>query len=141
MKKDLLRIIDANLNRSREALRVCEEITRFILADRNLTAGFKFLRHKISRTISELPQMPKSLVDSRDSRRDVGKGILTAGERKNYKDVFFANVQRAKESLRVLEEFCKIFNHSLSNKFARLRFKTYELEKKTSAKLLKKPLV
>ena len=51
IKRDLLRIVDANLNRSREGLRVCEEVVRFALEDARLTSEFKTLRHKISRSI------------------------------------------------------------------------------------------
>lgn len=135
MKKDLFRIIDANLNRSREGLRVCEEVVRFVLEDAGLTAEFKTLRHKISRNIKKFPGVPKTLLESRDSRADVGRKILSKSSRKNCKDLFFANIQRVKESLRVLEEFSSIFNRSLSNDFAGLRFKVYELEKKTIARL------
>jgi len=135
VKKDLFRIIDANLNRSREGLRVCEEIVRFVIEDAKLTNEFKNLRHRISRTIKEFPGSPKLLLESRDSRGDVGRLILNKSARRNYKSVFLANIQRAKESLRVLEEFSQMFKRSLSNNFARLRFKAYELEKKTIARL------
>lgn len=136
MKKNLLRLIDANLNRSREGLRVCEEIARFVLEDKTLTAGFKDLRHKVSSSIQEIPFSPKELLRYRNSQSDVGRDILNKSVRKNYKDVFFANIQRVKESLRVLEEFSNIFNQShLSNYFANLRFKIYALEKKTTARL------
>ena len=135
MKKDLLRIIDANLNRSREGLRVCEEVARFVLEDTRLTAEFRRLRQSISRLIKKFPGASVTLLECRDSHADVGRYILNKTLRKNYKDVFLANIQRVKESLRVLEEFSKIFNQSLSNSFARLRFRVYELEKKTIAGL------
>ena len=54
---------------------------------------------------------------------------------KNIKDVFFANACRAKESLRVLEEVSKLYGNGSSEKFKKLRFRTYELEKKSSIKL------
>lgn len=135
MKKDLLRIIDANANRSREGLRVCEEVARFVLDDGRLTGQFKNLRHTISRNIKKFPGVPKTLLESRDSRADVGRRVLSPSSRKNYKDVFFANIQRVKESLRVLEEFSNIFSQSLSNDFAGMRFKVYELEKEVIARL------
>lgn len=135
MEKDLLRIIDANLNRSREGLRVCEEIARFVLEDARLTGEFKKIRHKISRNIKEFPAMSKTLLECRNSQADVGRNIFSKSGRKSYKDVFFANIQRVKESLRVLEEFSSIFNQPLSNNFAQLRFQVYELEKKTIARL------
>ena len=135
MKKDLLRIIDANLNRSREGLRVCEEVVRFILEDKKLTEELKRLRHKISRSVNKFPAIPKGLLDSRQTITDVGRKISNRSGHKHYKDIFSANIQRVKESLRVLEEFAKIFNRALSNNFARLRFKAYELEKKIIARL------
>lgn len=135
MNRDLLRIIDANLNRSREGLRVCEEIARFILRDARLTSEFKNLRHKISRSLKKFPHAPYTLLKSRNSQGDVGKSFLPEPSRKNYRDLFCANIQRTKESLRVLEEFSSLFNQSVSKTFARLRFKVYHLEKKTVERL------
>jgi len=134
VKKELLRIIDANLNRSREGLRVCEEITRFVLEDKKLTEGLKKVRHRVSRSIGKFPTISKNLLQSRESTSDVGRQIPNKSKRKSYKDLFFANIQRVKESLRVLEEFSKITDRTLSNNFARLRFKVYELEKKAIAR-------
>ena len=45
-------------------------------------------------------------------------------------DIFSANIQRAKESLRALEEFFKLIDKKDSAKFTGLRFKVYEIEKK-----------
>lgn len=135
MNRDLLRIIDANLNRSREGLRVCEEITRFILEDARLASELKNIRHRISRSIKKFPHAPCALLKSRDSQTDVGKKFLPKSKRRNYRDLFCANIQRAKESLRVLEEFSSLFNQSLSKTFARLRFKVYHLEKETVERL------
>ena len=135
MKSDLLRIIDANLNRSREGLRVCEEISRFVLQDPDSTKKFRNLRHKISRSSRRFPGKMPGLLECRDTQADAGKGALNKTKRNNYKDVFAANIQRVKESLRVLEEFSKIFDSLLGNYFMRLRFRVYELEKKIIARL------
>jgi len=135
MKRELFRIIDANLNRSREGLRVCEEVSRFIIEDAGLTGEFKKIRHRISSSTGRFPKALQSLLQSRQSVSDVGRDILSKSGRKNYKDIFFANIQRVKESLRVLEEFSSIFNQTLSRYYARLRFQVYELEKKTIARL------
>lgn len=134
MKKDLLRIIDANLNRSREGLRVCEEISRFILEDVKLTKEFKTIRHRISRNIKKISAISRQLLQSRESATDIGREIPNKSRRRNCKDVFAANIQRAEEALRVLEEFSKMLNYTLSKNFARLRFKVYELEKKAIAR-------
>ncbi len=49
-----MRIIDANLNRAREALRVMEEYARFGLDDAGLTAAIKTARHALAEAIVDL---------------------------------------------------------------------------------------
>lgn len=134
MKKELLRIIDANANRSREGLRVCEEVSRFILEDEALTKEFKNIRHAISLNIKKFPGEIKVLLTSRETQTDIGTKIANPSKRETFKDLFLANIQRAKEALRVLEEFSSVFSQPLSKRFARLRFKTYALEKKVIAR-------
>ncbi len=131
MKDKLYRIIDANLNRSREGLRVCEEIARFVLDDASLTREFKGLRHCISDCIKLYPAKLRGIISARDPENDVGRG-RQAIERKRsgWKDVSIANMERVKESLRVLEEFSKLIDGKIADKFKRLRFKAYDTEKK-----------
>ncbi len=128
------RIIDANINRAKEGLRVCEEVTRFILNNRNLTAEFKEIRHRIDRVLKRLPL--KKLLRDRESLKDVGKQLY-AGEikREGCQDIFFANIQRVKESLRVLEEFTKLINKTIAVEFKKLRYDIYEIEKRAAAKI------
>ena len=132
--KSIYRIIDANINRAREGLRVCEEIARFVLEDKTLTGKFKNLRHRVSKNINKLPGVSDALLQCRESKKDIGQRIANRSKRQDYQDVFYANIQRAEESLRVLEEFSKIFNRPLSESFARFRFEAYNLEKKTIAR-------
>ena len=49
-----LRIIDANLNRAREALRVMEEYARFGLEDPSLSAAIKETRHELAQCAKDL---------------------------------------------------------------------------------------
>ena len=136
MKKDLLRIIDVNLNRSREGLRVCEDIARFMLNDKTITRSFKSLRHGVSALRKGMDLEKLSLLKSRSVRGDVGKKTtLREANRKNIKDVFRANTERVKESLRALEEVTKLFDRKISKRFKRIRFRVYELEKKSRLKL------
>lgn len=125
------RIIDANINRAKEGLRVCEEITRFVLDSRSLTAGLKKLRHEIDLALKILPDGAE-LCRSRDSLADVGFGIKLKKEfrRSGYKDIFFANIARVKESIRVLEEFSKLKNIKSAAYFKKIRYEVYDLEKK-----------
>jgi thiamine-phosphate pyrophosphorylase len=131
------RIIDANVNRAKEGLRVCEEIARFILEDRSLTAGFKNVRHGIDGIVAGMHPYA-GLVLSRNSAGDVGRRVHTAREfsRKDFRDILFANMQRVKESVRVLEEFSKLQDVSAAGAFKQLRYRMYEVEKKAAARLL-----
>jgi thiamine-phosphate pyrophosphorylase len=131
------RIIDANINRAKEGLRVCEEITRFILNSAPLTMGFKAARHRVDGIVKGLPKAAR-FIRERDSCADVGRPSdkLEAG-REGVRGVFYANIQRAKEAVRVLEEFSKLFSSAAAVAFKRLRYDIYELEKKTSCHLHK----
>lgn len=134
-KNSIGRIIDANLNRAKEGLRVCEEVARFVLDHRKFAAEFKAFRHRIN-TLGNKIYSPALLLDQRQALGDVGR-LNSCGElkRANYKDVFFANLQRVKESLRVLEEFSKLSDPAIALGFKQLRYKVYEIEKKAFKKI------
>ena len=134
-KNNIGRIIDANLNRAKEGLRVCEEITRFILDNHKFTAELKSIRHKIDNLGSRIYPLAK-LLGQRRAAEDVGR-LNCRGElkRANCKDIFRANLQRVKESLRVLEEFSKLINTGEALGFKELRYKVYEIEKESFKKI------
>lgn len=135
-RNGVYRIIDANINRVKEGLRVCEEINRFILNDPRLSSAFKRLRHKIDAAVKNLPATAE-LFKSREVLRDIGKATSTSEiKRRDPKDIFFANIQRAKESLRVLEEFSKLLVVDAALDFKKIRYAIYELEKRIAQKML-----
>ncbi|MDD5116062.1 MAG: thiamine-phosphate pyrophosphorylase [Candidatus Omnitrophica bacterium] len=139
INNNIHRIIDANLNRLKEGLRVCEEIARFVLDDYRLTADLKRLRHGVDRAAGKI--CPVSLLlEGRNSRSDVGR-LNSRGELKRCgcKDIFRANLQRAKESLRVLEEFSKLADEKSALSFKRLRYEIYALEKDSFKKISSLP--
>ena len=132
----LFRLIDANLNRSREGIRVAEDISRFVLNDKKLTRSFKSLRQALSAERKKIDLKRLPLLKSRSVKRDVGKkSTFREKSRENIADVFLANTERVKESLRVLEETSKLFDKKMSQRFKRMRFRLYELEKKSRLKL------
>lgn len=134
--QNINRIIDANINRTKEGLRVCEEISRFILNSRSLTFEFKKIRHKLD-AIFRCLLKNTSLLKERNSLTDVGKDIyINELKRRNYQDIFFANISRLKESIRVLEEFSKLKNVNLAIEFKKIRYGLYEIEKKAIRKIL-----
>ena len=134
-KNSVNRILDANINRAKEGLRVCEEIARFILASRSLTLELKRTRHRIDAILKYLPKRA-ILIRERESLNDVGRDIvLNELKRRDYQDIFFANMQRVKESIRVLEEFTKLINKNIALEFKKTRYSIYEIEKKATARI------
>ncbi len=130
----ILRVLDANYNRAKEGLRVCEDAARFLLDDGTLSIGFKRVRHALALVMRTFGL--KVIVASRDIEGDVGTGTISSErKRRGVEDVFYANSQRVKESLRVLEEFAKISSPMSSEKFKRLRYSVYALEKKVLGRL------
>ena len=128
----ILRIIDANLNRTREGLRVCEDILRFTLPGSPVINLLKTYRHSATRSILDSRRLELSgLVDSRDVKKDLSKfNDFKRPGNGDLRAVFMTNIERVKESLRVLEECCKIIDETVSRKYRKLRFKVYEAEKK-----------
>jgi len=130
MNNKVFRILDANANRLGEALRVCEDITRFVISDKKSTQRFKSLRHKTRYAVKSLDKDGKVLARFRDTDKDIGKGtIRSESMRRGVGDIFKANIKRAEESVRVLEEFSKLSGGRLSDRFKNMRFELYSLEK------------
>ncbi|MFH1478353.1 MAG: thiamine-phosphate pyrophosphorylase [Candidatus Omnitrophota bacterium] len=133
--KDILCIIDANLNRVREGLRVCEDIARFALKDKKLSLSLKLIRHNTTKAILDSNKVSlRKLVDKRDVKKDPSK-FVDFRKNKDIPKIFMSNIQRAKESLRVLEECSSAVDKGLSPKYRKLRFNAYDVEKKFSNKI------
>lgn len=124
MTKSHLRLLDANLNRLREGIRVVEDIYRYIFNDKKIASKLKKLRHK-SRI-----EIHKELLDSRDIQNDVLKTSTTSEQtRADLDSILIANFKRAQESSRVLEEFTKLIDINTSENFKNIRYELYHLEK------------
>ncbi|MBN2119452.1 MAG: thiamine-phosphate pyrophosphorylase [Candidatus Omnitrophica bacterium] len=128
----LYRMVDANYNRAKEALRVTEDIFRFCWKDKSLTAKAKRLRHALSSPLKNKPLL-KKLHLARDSKKDIGRNVDRLElKRKDLTDILYANIQRAKESVRVLEESFKIIDKKSVYRFKSLRYNLYSFEKELS---------
>jgi thiamine-phosphate pyrophosphorylase len=127
-KSDALRIIDANLNRALEALRVLEEAARFVLDSTHLSSQTKHLRHRLSAAVQPFAS---ALPYARRIEEDVGTGISTPSERtrESTAEVMRANASRLKESLRVLEEYAKILDAGTGESLQAIRYESYALER------------
>ena len=135
--QDILRIIDANLNRAGEGLRVLEEFARMSLNNVMLTQRLKNIRHDILVTDSSLQEQ---LIRARDAENDVGSEIKSPGQDKqaNSRSIIVANARRAQESLRVLEETAKVYSTELdTDRYGKARFELYDIEKELLSWILR----
>jgi thiamine-phosphate pyrophosphorylase len=129
MVRAVYRIIDANFNRAREALRVIEDFCRFSLNSAPLTTCAKQLRHELSAAIGKLDAA--QLIAARDSLGDVGVGTTVDNQfrRNDLRDCFTAGCKRLTESLRTLAEMTQTLNPEVAQTIEKLRFSAYTLEK------------
>jgi len=124
LSPELFRVIDANINRLKEGIRVVEDVLRYKDNNKELSSKLKSLRHKAQ--IKETQQ----LLQHRDSINDVLRPSTKSEQnRSNLEDILTANFKRAEESARVLEELYKLENIKYSENFKTLRYELYNLEK------------
>ncbi|MDD5585111.1 MAG: thiamine-phosphate pyrophosphorylase [Candidatus Omnitrophica bacterium] len=133
-EKGLLRVIDANFNRCKEGLRVTEDIFRFVIEDDRIREKIRVIRHALDTIARE--KIIKKAIASRNATHDSGRHVDALElNRKNSSDILYANLQRAKESLRVIEEFFKIMLPSRVGSIKKIRYQMYTLEKEIYVKV------
>jgi thiamine-phosphate pyrophosphorylase len=128
--KNLYRIIDANVNRVAEGLRVLEDVERFYFNNYEFSNRLRLLRHNCRENIKSIYKL---CLNNRDSINDIGLKISKNTKIDNKTSLFElveANFKRAQEALRVLEELLKvIYLYEVSKKYEIMRFELYSLEK------------
>lgn len=123
MNENYLRLVDANLNRLREGIRVVEDIFRYVYNDKQTALKLKELRH-LSRLENYI-----ELLETRDVKNDVLRSSIKSEQnRTDLYSILIANFKRAQESSRVLEEFCKLISIKDSENFKYIRYELYNLE-------------
>ncbi|MBT3199092.1 MAG: thiamine phosphate synthase [Phycisphaerales bacterium] len=133
--KEIYRILDANFNRAREALRVAEDCGRFVLNDPAVTAMAKNSRSDLREIFDTMPI--KEMVVSRDAPGDVGTELSSPSElaRDDITDVVTAACKRLTEALRTLEEYSKFVSPEHTQRFERIRYDSYTLEQRLLGRL------
>lgn len=126
----ILRALDANCNRAREGFRVAEDVARFVLNDSPLLNRFKKLRHEVTQAEKSLFRSQNLRAAARNVEKDLGRGNWEKSEkiRSNPRELLKANLKRAQEALRSLEEFSKLLKHPVSVKFKKMRYECYRIE-------------
>lgn len=120
----ICRILDANLDRAREGLRIIEEWCRFGLNSAQMSGECKQMRQELARWHSE------DLRASRDTPGDPGTELThpREEERASIQQLLQANLCRVEEALRVLEEYGKLYNPDMGAAFKQMRYRVYTLE-------------
>lgn len=157
MDNTVFQILDANLNRTREGLRVVEEIARFVLRDEKLTKKIKAQRHKLAKLFKDMP-----LLEYRDTSKDLGKDgnfdkvslkelgvgnpsyknsqVRRPATTRELSEIARRNLKRAQEGCRTMEEFSKLLtglsdNGNTFKTIKEIRFTIYDIEKEIVGKL------
>jgi thiamine-phosphate pyrophosphorylase len=118
------RLLDANLDRAREGLRVLEDWCRFGLDSAPLVSRFKDLRQRLGRRHRQEYKW------ARHTAGDHAAGMAhpAQAERFGAAAVLAANAARVQEALRVLEEFGRLEDPALAQEAAAIRYALYDLE-------------
>jgi len=124
LSPELYRVVDANLNRLKEGIRVVEDIFRYKENNKTLASKLKSLRH-LAQT-----EDTKKLLQYRDSINDVLRSSTKSEQKRvTLESVIIANLKRAQESARVLEELYKLDDIAKSENFKTIRYELYNIEK------------
>jgi len=127
---NVYRVLDANANRAREAMRVAEEAARFALERPDLAEALKTMRHDLRAALDRFDA--DALLRARDTAGDVGTYLTTEaeGRRAGTADVARAAMKRLTEALRAIEEYGKTVDPGAAAAVERLRYRAYDLEKR-----------
>ncbi len=120
----ITRILDANLDRAREGLRIIEEWCRFGLENSQLAEECKQMRQEVARWHTPELRM------ARDTPNDPGTTLSHPHEetRSSVDHLLQANLCRIQEALRVLEEYGKLYHPEMGIAFKNIRYQVYTLE-------------
>ena len=120
----IYQVIDANLDRAREGLRVLEDWARFALGENDSVKKIKNFRQILGKNHLEVYKQSRNFIE------DECKGLTHQEQiKRNSPDqIISSNAGRVQEALRVIEEFSRQHNHELSKIAAEIRYEIYNLE-------------
>ena len=120
----IAQLIDANLDRAREGLRVMEDWCRFGLKNSDFSIQIKDWRQQLG--VHHLNIYRKARVISDDPAIGISHPLQKV--RAAPEKIFIANASRVQEALRVIEEFTRITDPKLCEIATKIRYETYEIE-------------
>ena len=124
------RLLDANINRVVEGIRVVEDAARMLLDDTDATVLLKAMRHDLTTVVACDPALDRALLNARSSETDILRDDLGESQvrRPDFATVVRANISRAQEALRAIEEYAKLISPELSATAKHIRFSLYDME-------------
>ena len=120
----IAQIVDANLDRAREGLRVLEDWARFALGRKDLVKSFKNFRQILGKHHLRVYKESRNFID------DTSTGLSHPEQfkRNEASTIISSNAGRVQEALRVIEEFSRDHNRDLSKISSDIRYEIYNLE-------------
>lgn len=123
------RAFDAVGNRAAEAIRVVEDVVRFMLDDRTLSSDAKQLRHDLVAALAAAGRGRAVL--ARDVVGDVGTDLAAERPlaRRTASDLLAANAARGGQAIRSLAEIAAMVAPAQAAAFDPLRYRLYAIER------------
>ncbi len=120
----IYQIIDANLDRAREGLRVLEDWARFGLGENKSVKKIKNFRQILGKNHLDVYKQSRNYIE------DECKGLThqEQSKRKAPDQIISSNACRVQEALRVIEEYTRPHNDELSKIASEIRYEIYTLE-------------
>ena len=134
------RMLDANVNRVSEGIRVLEDTIRFVYDNEKYSEILREKRHFLRKLFIKFDEV---FLETRDVSGDVGITITQNSildKKSSTKNLILGNFKRIQEGLRSIEESLKIINeYLLSKEIENFRYSFYSLEKEILA-IIKNPI-
>ncbi len=120
----IAQLIDANLDRAREGLRVLEDWCRYNHENDEVVLKLKNFRHQIGHHHHDFYR------NARATSRDKGLGLSHPSQKDRFsiEQIIIANAARIQEALRVIEEYSRSTDPPLAKICSEIRYELYELE-------------
>ncbi len=120
----IAQIVDVNLDRAREGLRVMEDWARFALGRKDLVKSFKNFRQILGKHHLKLYKESRNFIIDNSA----GLSHPEQFKRNEASSIISSNAGRVQEALRVIEEFSRDHNQILSKISSEIRYEIYNLE-------------
>ena len=122
------RIADVNHNRLNESLKFIEDILRFSLENKQLLQDVRAIRTQFLK-VKKLVGFA-AVIAQRSSKRDPGRpAVFDRGAQRTPGELLIANMTRAKEAARILEEIYRATIPRAGRIMKDIRFRLYDLER------------